>query len=481
MTTLQWGAATHVGQLREANQDRYLVLDGLFAVADGMGGHRGGEVASSQAVDTLRDTMTSPSADALVQAVVAANLAVFGRGLQEPELQGMGTTLVVLALLDRGGASVLGVANVGDSRAYLLADGGLSQLTEDHSLVETMVRQGQLTQAEAENHPRRNILTRALGIEPELEVDLWEVRPASGDRFLLCSDGLFNELSDDQITGTLRRLANPQEAADELVRLANEHGGRDNITVVLVDVVDGAGEPPGVVGTRISRLDGFGAGPAAAGGHGPRADDHTALIPLLDGASAPGGGGGAQAAVAAGEPGGGADPAGRRGKRGRSGRGSATVERPLRPRRFTWRVGAFLVIIVLLLGVAAGALGWYARNTWYVGFDDDVVTVFRGQHGGLLWFEPTVEQHTELTRAALREADANRLDAGVDRSSLEDALAYVDNIRDQAPPTTTTTVPVDPAATTTLPVDPGGTTMPLDPTATTLPADPAATTTTATG
>ena len=166
----------------------------------------------------------------------------------------MGTTVVALALMPdepdpddrrrrrrRRRPSTSLIANVGDSRAYLFRDGALVQLTEDHSVVADLVREGRITAEEAEVHPQRNIVTRVLGVYETVDVDLWPVDPVAGDRFLLCSDGLFNEVGADQIGSVLRRLDDPSEAAAELVRLANEGGGRDNITVVLVDVVDDGG------------------------------------------------------------------------------------------------------------------------------------------------------------------------------------------------------------------------------------------------
>ena len=156
---------------------------------------------------------------------------------------------------------------MGDSRAYLFRDGGLAQLTEDHSVVADLVREGRITAEEAEVHPQRNIVTRVLGVYETVDVDLWPVDPVAGDRFLLCSDGLFNEVGADQISSVLRRLDDPAEAAAELVRLANEGGGRDNITVVVVDVVDDggvaqaasaalAGEPSGLDSVAPDRSDG---------------------------------------------------------------------------------------------------------------------------------------------------------------------------------------------------------------------------------
>src|SRR5437870_10578968 len=150
----------------------------------------------------------------------------------------MGTTMTALALVEEDGEERLAVVNVGDSRAYLLQQGELSQLTEDHSLVEELVREGRLSPEDAIDHPQRSMITRALGLEPDVEVDSWQLLPFAGDRVLLCSDGLTNEISDDRIESTLRRLGDPQEAADELVRLARDAGGGDNITVIVVDVVD---------------------------------------------------------------------------------------------------------------------------------------------------------------------------------------------------------------------------------------------------
>jgi len=179
-----------------------------------------------------------PSAETLVSAVLRANRAVWERGQQEPSFRGMGTTLVALALVCEDGQDVLALVNVGDSRLYLLRDGELEQLTTDHTLVQELVDDGQISEAEAGIHPQRHVLTRALGVDPDVDVDLIEVLPYKGDRFLLCSDGLPREVSDSQIASILRRLADPEEAARELVNEARANGGNDNITVVVVDVVD---------------------------------------------------------------------------------------------------------------------------------------------------------------------------------------------------------------------------------------------------
>jgi protein phosphatase len=261
MTTFSWGAASDTGRLRSINQDSALVADNLFAVADGMGGHQGGEVASQLAVKSLERSAGAITTADLIEGVQLANSEVFEKGSEDPSLHGMGTTLCAVALVHSDDEERIAVVNVGDSRVYLFKDGDLSQLTQDHSLVEDLVRQGRLTPEEAAVHPQRNIVTRVLGVYPDISVDSWELMPVTGDRYLLCSDGLFNEVSHDRIASVLRRLRSPQEAADELVRLANEGGGRDNITCVVVDVVDdGAGfdveatlaDPrPGHLGLRI--------------------------------------------------------------------------------------------------------------------------------------------------------------------------------------------------------------------------------------
>ena len=180
MTRFVWGAASDTGRIRQANEDSYLVVDGLFAVADGMGGHQAGEVASRLALESLQTEFTSAGTDVLVRAVEGANRALVQRSAVDPELAGMGTTLVAMALVDAAGREAIGVVNVGDSRLYLLSDGELTQITEDHSLVASMERQGRLTAAEAAVHPQRNILTRALGIDGSVLVDSWEILPVVG-------------------------------------------------------------------------------------------------------------------------------------------------------------------------------------------------------------------------------------------------------------------------------------------------------------
>ncbi len=233
------GAATDIGLVREGNEDAYLSEEPLFAVADGMGGHRGGEVASRIAIDTL-EAMFRRGEGGLSEQVQEANRAVFERSVLDRSVAGMGTTLTA-AMIEGARARL---AHVGDSRAYLLRDGELRLLTEDHTLVQRMVQQGEITPEEAERHPQRSVITRVLGVEPSVPVDEVVIDLRAGDRLLVCSDGLTSMLGDDEIAGLLRAEPDPQRAADALIRAANDAGGVDNTTVIVIDVDadDGSGE-----------------------------------------------------------------------------------------------------------------------------------------------------------------------------------------------------------------------------------------------
>jgi len=244
---------TLVGLVRQANEDASMVGDGLVAVADGMGGHLAGEVASADTVTTLRAVVGMREPGELVGAVHLANRRIHDRAAENPELHGMGTTVCVLGVVVDEGDEKLMVLNVGDSRIYHYASGVLTQVTEDHSLVEALVRDGRLTPEEAEVHPQRNVLTRALGVEAVVEVDAWVLTPADGDRFLLCSDGLFNEITDEQIAEVLESAKDPDAAARILAERAETAGGRDNITTVVVDVT-GTGQAAAPLDDRLRRV-----------------------------------------------------------------------------------------------------------------------------------------------------------------------------------------------------------------------------------
>jgi PPM family protein phosphatase len=422
------GSATDTGLVRTNNEDAALVGEDeqVFAVADGMGGHVGGEVASQVALHALR-AHAQPTVDGMVRAVQLANQAVIDRAEDDPELRGMGTTLTTLSLVrtepdgespgSAAEAELFLITNVGDSRGYLFRDGDLEQVTVDHSLVEDLVREGRLPPEEARTHPQRNIVTRALGNEPDVEVDPFPVVPRKGDRFVLCSDGLCDELTDDRIAGVLRRLRDPNDAAGELVRLAKDAGGNDNITVVVVDVVDDGG-----------RAEAASAALAAQGVAAPAASPTTVTASV----AAP-----TETTEVTPTPGR-DDPAPPTRKERRQAR------RRSRPRRITWRSVLFSLVFLALIGGAVGAVAWFARSTYYIGFQGDDVAIFRGQPGGVLWIEPTLEDRTGLTRADVPEERVNDLLEGKEVTSLADARRYVRDVlvepaRDDRRAATTTT------------------------------------------
>ena len=210
-----------------------------------MGGHQAGEIASRLAIERMQARLTGGATMSdLVAAIGDANGDIFRAAIANSDQQGMGTTVTSLAVVsDPHDGEVFALANVGDSRTYLIRHGKLRQLTIDHSYVQELVAEGHINRDEARNHPRRNIVTRALGIEPAVRVDSWTLPIVRGDRYVLCSDGLVDEVIDDDIASVLIETEDPQRAADELVRVANERGGHDNITVVVVDVLEGL-DPP---------------------------------------------------------------------------------------------------------------------------------------------------------------------------------------------------------------------------------------------
>jgi len=450
MTTIRAGSATHVGQVRQVNQDRVLLGEQWWLVADGMGGHLGGEVAAEVAVSTVGDHLATAGQADLVEAIKVANAAVIDRARADRELSGMGTTITALTLVTGdeadGSADRLLVANVGDSRTYLLpavvgsdndANGGdtLVQLSQDHSLVATLERHGQLTAAEAAVHPRRNIITRALGVDTDVVVDMWELTPVSGDRYLLCSDGLTNEVADETIAAVLRTIDDPAQAAQELVRLANDAGGRDNITVAVVDVVDAA--VTGMSGGATVRI----VDSVVTDDLVPTDPDDTG-VPSDTGSDADDGPGGDDSV----------DPPPQQ----------PAPEQPaapaIRTRTFTWRVALFIAALIGLLGVSAAAVGYYARATYFVapgGPNDSVVVVYQGRPGGFLWFEPTVAESTDLRVADLGAVARSRVTDGHVEPTLDAARRYVatlgEQVAEQPATSPTTTRPTTTLPATTLP------------------------------
>lgn len=233
-----FGSRTDIGSVREQNEDSLVVSPPLYVVADGMGGHEAGEVASEIAVETLQEVVPAhPDARELGKAVELANRAIIDAALAGRGRPGMGTTCTA-AMLEE---NKLVIAQVGDSRAYLMHGGDLTQITRDHSLMANMIEAGQITPEEARFHPNRSVITRALGNDPATTPDLYEINVEAGDRLLVCSDGLTSMLEDHEIADILARQADPQKCADALVNAAIEAGGADNVTVIVVDVEGGLG------------------------------------------------------------------------------------------------------------------------------------------------------------------------------------------------------------------------------------------------
>ncbi len=443
-TELRSGGASDTGRVRSNNQDSFLTRDdiGLWVVADGMGGHRGGEVASQIVCETIDRSFASHTIDGLVEAIENANAAVYQAGSGDPDLTGMGTTIVALALVDDGeGGEVLAIANVGDSRAYRLSGADFEQLTNDHSLVADLVREGSLSPEEAAVHPQRNILTRVLGVYDDVPVDVLAVVPHNGDRYVLCSDGLFNEVPESGIAAVLRRRADPHDAANELVRLANEGGGRDNVTVVVVDVVDDAArsamassalaaDPATTTATHPSTHPGTHAGERErdAATYADDLDDEEAEDRL--------------------------DAGRRRPRHARSAEGGPRHRAGVKNRRVTWRVVVFVVLLLALLGGAFATIQWYGQSTYYVGFEGDHVAIYKGRPGGVLWIDPKLVDTTDLVRDRVPADTVDDVAEGHEVGSRSDAEQYVERLTERADrlsPTTTTTTTRSRTTTTTRP------------------------------
>lgn len=230
---ISFGSRTDIGYVRDHNEDSLIIIPPLFAVADGMGGHEAGEIASEITVNTLAELAPSHlDAEGLTAAVEAANYNVMKAPRQGIGRDGMGTTLTA-AMLE--GERLL-IAQVGDSRAYLLHKGHLQQITRDHSLMADLIEAGQITPEEARVHPNRSVITRAIGSDIHMRPDIYELNVDAGDRILLCSDGLSSMISNNAIESVMRRQSDAQHCADELVTAALENGGADNVTVVVADV-----------------------------------------------------------------------------------------------------------------------------------------------------------------------------------------------------------------------------------------------------
>jgi len=393
------GARSDIGRLRQRNEDAYLIKEPLFVVADGMGGHRGGDVASALALETI-GSASSPEATptGLVDDIKRANRAVLERGESDRDLRGMGTTLTAVLTEDARAH----VVHVGDSRAYLLRDGALQQLTEDHTLVQRMVREGRLTEDEAAQHPQRSILTRALGVDEEIPVDELSLDIHSGDRLLLCTDGLTNMVNRDRIQEILESEDDPQAACDKLIDTANRAGGDDNITVVILAFDEKGADPTVAVDSASetpSNEDSTG-GSAVSGTSS--AAEPTAAVPK-DGHRA------TTSAVAV-EP----EESARRGLRIRW------------PKVALW-VG---VVVFVLAGALIGARVYIDRQ-WYVGDASGKVAIYNGIPTRVAGLELShVERTTNLdARQAQRLQPWVGLKDGITADSFDDARTIVEQIR----------------------------------------------------
>ncbi len=394
MTHWRFAAATDTGLVRQTNQDAVYVDDNVAIIADGMGGHAAGEVAAALAIDAVRQGyLENPSVEGLVESIQYANRVVVADAREHPEHFGMGTTVIAVGLThDLHGRVSPTLLHVGDSRAYQLRDGALRQLSEDHSVAEEWVRMGRLTPEEATVHPRRHQLTRGVGVEDTIAIDVSSIVAVPGDRLLLCSDGLSNELDAD----TLARIASAPNglelAVEQLVAAARAAGGHDNISVILLefDEVNVASSP---VRRTMST-----APPAVA---------RTTKSSRVRRRKAPG-----------------------------------------------WRVYAFVLIFLAVIGGAVGIVRWYAYSNYYLAAYQGKITIFEGQPQGVLWFKPELVTTTNFAVQDLEPSDHADLLATISFPTLaeaeSDAVALHHQWKLGQTTTTTTTTSSSTVTTTTV-------------------------------
>jgi protein phosphatase len=397
--SLRFAARSDVGLLRDLNEDSMYAGPRLLAVADGMGGHAAGEVASRVAIESVAPLDDdSPGADligSLRDAVETASGYLQDMVAADSALEGMGTTLTAVLFAGQR----LGLVHIGDSRAYLLRDGQLSQITHDHTLVQHLVDEGRITPEEAHTHPQRSMITRSLTGHGELELDLSIREVRAGDRYLLCSDGLSGPVSEETLAETLRSAADPQQACEQLIELALRAGGPDNVSAIVADVVEADVDAEPIVGG------------AAATVEQSRTDDDTPAARAAE-------------LRATDESGRGR----RRGKAARPGREGRRSRLPL------------VIALVLLLVVGAVVGTWlYARSQYYVGVAQGsapTVAVYRGVSGSVLGVDlSTLEQRTDLPVDALPADLQNNVRDNIAVSSKAAAARVVSQLRAAACPT----------------------------------------------
>ncbi|WAU86087.1 Stp1/IreP family PP2C-type Ser/Thr phosphatase [Streptomyces sp. Qhu-G9] len=426
--SLRFAAGSHKGMIREGNEDSGYAGPRLLAIADGMGGQAAGEVASSEVISTIvaldDDVPGSDILTSLGTAVQRANDQLRMMVEEDPQLEGMGTTLT--ALLWTG--QRLGLVHVGDSRAYLLRDGVLTQITQDHTWVQRLVDEGRITEEEATTHPQRSLLMRALGSGDHVEPDLSIREVRAGDRYLICSDGLSGVVSHQTMEDTLASYQGPQETVQQLIELALRGGGPDNITVIVADVLDIDGgdtlaaqlsDTPVVVGAVAEnqhQLHDNGAMQTPAG----RASSL--------GRQVPGQGGGGEF----GPPGSG-DTTGYVSTAGFGGYSDDDFVKPSSGRKWLKRS----LYIVLALGVIGGGLyGGYrwTQTQYYVGANDEHVALYQGISQDLAWvsLSKVEKDHPEIELKYLPPYQQKQVKATIAEGGLSDARSKIEELATQA-------------------------------------------------
>jgi PPM family protein phosphatase len=404
---LRYSVRSDVGLLREGNEDSAYAGPHLLAIADGMGGHAAGEVASRVAISALRDLDRNDVPGdrdhllgALADAVAAASSTLHQMSVEDPGVEGMGTTLTALLWSD----GTLAICHIGDSRAYLLRDGDFRQITRDHTLVQSLVDDGRLSPAQAANHPQRSLVMRALQSGTEAEPDLFTLKAREGDRYLLCSDGLSDVVSEETLHKALMLYTDRDQAVNQLIELAIRGGGPDNITCIVADVVDGEAEPAGQVSVVVG---------AASNGDGrprPRTDSPASRAHLLTRAGAtvhppaehP------DLAPADGED----DDAGTRAGRRR------------------WPLVTTVLVILAIVVVGGGYAAWrYTQSQYYVGTDGHQVIIYRGINQKVAGINlSSVYQKTGITLSQVPPNDKAAVQSTTTPSSLAEARKTVSNI-----------------------------------------------------
>ena len=434
MIIFRTGSASHVGRVRSVNQDFHYESMELCIVADGMGGAAAGDVASRLAVETLAATFAqrSATAGAMHAGIDAANAVVYEASLNTLEYAGMGTTITAFApVADPDLGDHVVIANVGDSRCYLYTNGELRLITNDHSVAAEMVRNGELTPAQAAVHPQRHMLTRALGVEAEVAVDIFELPLAAGDRLLLCSDGLSNEVESVAIASVLGDLTDPVAAAGALIELALLAGGHDNVTALVIDVLVGDATASTRNLDAIAPLAGALSTPPAANDLTGSVPAITELAPLTD----------ATTTVAAASVAASAAPSARS-----IPDGAPAIKHP---RLITVRTVLFVAAAFAIIYTGFRFVEWFASSQYYVTTSGSAIVIYQGQPGGTLWVQPKLVRTSATTTAEILPSRLADLAVGVPEPSISAATTYISNLvleysaaKNPGTVVTTTTAPV---------------------------------------